>query len=188
MSTIDDERLMQPAKISMWPLAFRYGLIISLALFVLTIVLQFSGLVNIVEQKGTWLSIILTLVIFFGGLYMAVKEFKKDSGNLITFGRALGFGTATVLVICLIGIVLNWVYFKFIDPGIIEQMSEMQMSQFEERGMSDEEIEQTQQFMGFMMNPVGMAISGAISSFIYGFIIALVTAGIHQNAKPAANI
>jgi len=188
MSTIDEERLMQPAKISMWPLALRYGLIIALALFVLTLILQFTGLVNPVEQKGTWLNILLTIVIFFGGLYIAVREYKKDSGNLITFGRALGFGTLTVVVICLAGLVLNWIYFQFIDPGIVEQMKEISISQMEDRGMSDEEIEQAQQFMGFMLNPVGMAVSGAFYSFLFGFIIALITAAIHQNAKPAANI
>ena len=188
MSNQDDERLMQPAKIPMWPLALRYGLIIALALFVVTLVLSFTGLTDIAARKGMWLSILLTLVVFFGGLYVAVKDYKKESGNLIAFGRALGFGTLTVLVICVAGVVLNWIYFQFIDPDIINQIMDMQTAQFEAQGMDDEQIEQTQKMMGFMMNPIGMAISGLFNSFIFGFIGALIAAAIHQNAKPAANI
>ena len=188
MSNLDDERLMQPVKAPMRTLALRYGVIIALALFVIGLLLQFSGMVDPAAQKGTWISTVLTILVFFGGIYYAMGEYKKESANLITFGRALGFGALTVLFVCLIGIVLNWINFAFIDPDMIDKIKDMQMAEMEKQGMDDEAISQAQKYTGFFMNPVFFAVSGAFVSYFFGFIGALVSAAIHQNAKPAPNI
>lgn len=188
MSNLDDERLMQPVKAPMRNLALRYGVIIALALFVVGLLLQFSGMVDPAAQKGTWISTVLTILVFFGGIYYAMGEYKKESGNLITFGRALGFGALTVLIASLIGLVLNWINFEFIDPGMIAKVREMQVAEMEKQGMDDEAIAQAQNYMGFIMNPVFFALVGAFVSYFFGFIGALISAAIHQNAKPAPNI
>lgn len=180
-----DEPITQPESTPMRPLALRYGLLTALALFVVGLALQFSGLVDPVARKGNWISSLFTLLIFFGGIYIAVREYKKENGNTITFGRALGFGTLTVAIICLVGMVLNYLHFAFIDPGMIEQIREASVAQLEERGMDEAQIEQAMQITKIFTSPVAMAIIGAFVSFIMGFIAALITAAIHQNAKPA---
>ena len=180
---MSDETLLQPERVPMRPLALRYGFLTALALFVVGLALQFSGLVDSVEQKGTWMSTLATLIIFFGGLFIAVREYKKESGNIITYGRALSFGTLTVLFVCLIAMVLNYLHFAFIDPSIVELSREAAIAQMEERGMDEATMEQAMAMTKMFTSPIAMAIIGAIISFIFGFIMALITAAIHQNAK-----
>lgn len=184
----DDQRLMQPAKIPMRPLALRYGLMIGLALFVIGLVLQFTGIVDPVAQKGTSINLITGVVILLGGLYLAVGEYKKESGNLITFGRALGFGTLTLVFICLVTFVMSWLNFTVIDPGMVDQIREVSAQRMREQGMDDEAIDQAKGMLNIFTNPVVMSLMGSIFFFFFGFIAALITAAIHNNAKPAANI
>ncbi|MCB9285008.1 MAG: DUF4199 domain-containing protein [Lewinellaceae bacterium] len=183
-----DEPIMQPESVPMRPLALRYGLLTALALFVIGLALQFSGLVDPVARKGNWISYLFTLAIFFGGIYIAIREYKKESGNTITFGRALGFGTLTVAIICLAGMVLNYLHFAFIDPGMIDQIRNASIAQMEERGMDETQIEQAMKFTKMFTSPIAMSIFGAIFSFIMGFIVTLIAGGIHQNAKPAQTV
>jgi hypothetical protein len=184
----DDQRLMQPVKVPMRPLALRYGLMIGLALFVIGLLLQFSGVVDPVEQKGTSVNMLVGVAILLGGLYIAVREYKKESGNLITFGRALGFGTLTLVFICLVTFVTSWLNFTVIDPGMVDQIREMSDQRMREQGMDDDAIEQAKGMLNIFTSPIVMSIMGAIFFFFFGFICALITAAIHNNAKPAANI
>ncbi|MBK7408801.1 MAG: DUF4199 domain-containing protein [Saprospirales bacterium] len=178
-----DEPLMQPESVPMRPLALRYGLLTALALFVVGLGMQFSGLVDPVAQKGTAISSVITLLIFFGGIFIATREYKRESGNTITFGRALGFGTLTVAIVCLVGMVLNYLHFTLIDPGMIDQIRAMSMERMEEQGLDEAAMEQAIKFANMFTNPISMSIFGAISSFIFGFIVSLITSAIHQNAK-----
>lgn len=182
-----DELLIQPEPAPMRPLALRYGLLTALALFVVGLILQFSGLVDAATRKGTGLSSVITLAILFGGIFIALGEYKKESGNSLTFGKALGFGTWTSLVIALAGALLYLLQVTLIDPGMIETIREMAELQFEEQGLSGSDLEQAMSIMKITTGPVVLTISAAIFQFIMAFIMALIAAAIKQNAKSTGN-
>ncbi|MFZ2898034.1 MAG: DUF4199 domain-containing protein [Saprospiraceae bacterium] len=178
-----DDFLTQPQAAPKWPLAIRYGLLTALALFVVGLALMFSGLVDPIARKGTGISILLQILVLFGGMYVAINEYKKECGNTITFGKALSFGALTALVIAIAGGLLAILQVTVINPEMTAQIQEMAIAQMEEQGLTEEQIEQQMNFMKIFTGPVGVAISGAISQFIFAFIVALPVAGIHQNAK-----
>jgi cation transport ATPase len=183
-----DEQLIQPEPTPMRSLALRYGLIIALALFFIGMLLQFMGVVDPVEQKGTWVSSLLSLAVLFGGLYMAMQEYKKESNNSLTFGRALRFGILTSVVLGLATLVLTYLQVSFINPEMIEQLREASIVRMEERGLDDEAIDEAIPMMGFFLNPFFLAITAGLGQFIFGFVISLAAAAIHQNEKSSPNL
>ena len=178
-----DEMLNQPEPAPMRPLVIRYGLLIALALFVVGLILEFTGLVDPVKQEGTSIANILNLVVLFGGIFLATKAYKAESGNSITFGKALGFGTLVALVIALATLLLSLVQVYLINPEMIEMIEEAAITRMEDQGMSEDEIEQAMPFAKMFMSPMAISIMAAVVTFIMAFIVALVTSAIHQNAK-----
>lgn len=181
-----DEFLTQPTPAPMRSLALRYGLLTGLALFVLSMLLELTGLTDPVARKGTGLTYLITFGVLFGGLYLAVKEYKKECGNTITFGTALKFATLTSVVIALIGGLLALVQFTLISPDMAQQIRDMAMADMENRGMTEEQIEQAAKVMEITTSPAVMSIFGTVFQFIFAFIMSLIVAAVHQNAKKSS--
>lgn len=183
-----DEFLTQPQAAPMRPLALRYGLLTALALFALSMLLELAGVIDPVARKGAGFTYLITFGVLFGGLYLAVKEYKKECGSTITFGTALKFATLTSVVIALLGGILVLVQFTLINPDMAQQIKDMAMADMENRGMTEEQIEQGVKVMEVTTSPAVMSIFGAIFQFIFAFLMSLISAAIHQNAKnPSAS-
>lgn len=172
----------------MRPLAIRYGLLTALALFAVSMLLELSGVIDPVARKGAGFTYLITFGVLLGGLFLAVKEYKKECGNTITFGTALKFATLTSLVIALMGGILTLVQFTLINPDMAQQIRDVAMADMESRGMTEEQIEQGEKVMEITTSPAVMAVFGTIFQFIFAFLMSLVAALIHQNAKnPSAS-
>jgi uncharacterized membrane protein YjgN (DUF898 family) len=183
-----DELLTKPPVAPMWPMALRYGLLTALVLFAFGMLLELSGLVDPVARKGTGYTYLITFAVLFGGLYLAIKEYKKECGNKITFGTALKFATLTSVVIAILGGILALVQMTLINPDMVDQIREYAIADMENRGMTEEQIEQGRKVMEVTTTPVVLSIFGGIFQFIFAFLMALIGAAIHQNAKnPSVN-
>ena len=180
---MQDEILNQPTPSPVRPLALRYGLLTALALFVVGLILEFSGLVDPIARKGTLIANILNLAVLFGGLYLATQEYKKQSGNSITFGKALGFATWVSLFIALATVVFSLLQIYVINPDMVEMIREASIEDMESRGMSEEQIEQGLAIMKIFTSPLAISITAAFITFVMAFIVSLATSAIHQNAK-----
>jgi hypothetical protein len=178
-----DEQIIQPEPAPSRPIALRYGLLTALALFFAGLLLQFTGIVDPVVQKGSAISTMISIAVLFGGMYLALKEYKNENGNRLTFGKGLNVGILTSVVIALAMIVLTYLQVAFINTDIMDQIFEMQIAQMEDRGMDDAAIEQAMSVMGFMRSPWFIAVAAGFGQFIFGFIMALIAAAIHQNVK-----
>jgi hypothetical protein len=178
-----DEQIIQPEAAPMRPIALRYGLLTALALFFAGLLLQFTGIVDPIAQKGTVISSLISIVVLFGGMYLALKEYKNENGNRLTFGKGLNVGILTSVFLALATVVLTYLQVAFINTEMMDQMYEMQIAQMEERGMDDAAIEQTMSMLGFMRSPWFIAVAAGFGQFIFAFIMALIAAAIHQNVK-----
>jgi hypothetical protein len=187
MSTLDHPSGgIDPSAVSIRPVSLRYGLIGGLALVVISLVLQLTGMTDSATGKGGWLAFLLSLVVMFGVIYLAIQKHRDDElGGFMSFGRGLGVGALTSLIMLLISAVFTFLYFTVIDPGIIETMMENSIAQMEEQGLSDDQIEQSMGFVKWMMNPVFLTISGTIVNYIVAFILSIIGAGILSRKDPA---
>jgi len=143
-----------------------------------------GGLIGIVLGLATYLAgmqgtiptilnIVSTLVTI-GIIVYAIRTHRDDDlGGYISYGRCLGVGVLTGLVMGVIGAIWTLILFNFIDPGIMDMIMQPQIEAMEESGMSDEDIENAMSMMGVFQSPVFMAGMALVYSILIGLVVSL---------------
>ncbi len=183
----DETRIPDPSSASYTPRALNYGMIGSGVLIVVGLIMYLAGLSDPAEQQGAvgWITNIINAVVMIWAIHMAMKTHRdEDLGGYMTYGRALSAGTVTSLVMAAVTFVWMLVFFTLIAPEMLDQIKELQIAQMEQQGMTDEQIEQAMEMAGMLTSPVGLAIMGAIGTFILGFILSLIIAAVDRNNPP----
>jgi len=76
-----------------------------------------------------------------------------------------------------ISAVWGYVFFGFIEPGLIDTMLEMQKEQMmDQQGMSASDVEQGMSMVKWMFTPGMFAVFGLLGSLIAGSIFSLIIA------------
>ncbi|MCB0683726.1 MAG: DUF4199 domain-containing protein [Saprospiraceae bacterium] len=172
---------------SPWPVAMRYGLITGLALVVVSLATQLTGVVDPATGKNSWIALLISVAIMVWGMSAAITKHRDENlGGYISYGKALGIGALTALIFMVISSIYTLLYFTVIDPGIVDQIYDAAVANMEDQGMSDEQIEQSMKFMSWMMNPALMTIMGFISNYFIAFIIDLIVAAVNSKKPPEA--
>ena len=190
MSTLDNPNdYIDPSKVSAWPTASRYGLLAGLVLVVLGLLVHLSGMVDYTDQGGgsNWVVNILNWGITIAAIVMAVKQHREeDLGGFISFGRSFRVGFLVTLVIMVISVVWGYIFFSFVEPGLIEDILTASREQMiEKQGMSEEQAEQGLKMMSWMFTPAMMSLMGGIFSVIAGVIFSLIVGAIMKREHPA---
>ena len=92
------------------------------------------------------------------------------------YGRALGTGVMIVLFASLFGLVTNFIYFHFINPGFTDLIIQAQLDKMAEKGMNGAQLEQAEKITRMVMKPGLQAIFGFCGGMFSGTIISLITA------------
>jgi hypothetical protein len=147
-----------------------YGIMLGLALVIYSILLwMFNATFN---QGLSYVS----YVIMIGGIILATRAYREhEQGGYISYGRALGVGTLTVLFASVITSVYTYLLFSVIDPGLMDRLMIMREEAFYESGLADDQIDMALQMTERFARPGIMAISGFFAGVFAGFIISLVT-------------
>ncbi|HAH58624.1 MAG TPA: hypothetical protein DCL86_10790 [Bacteroidales bacterium] len=104
---------------------------------------------------------------------MAYRD--KHSQGFITYGRSLASGALISLVAGVVMAVYTYVFFKFFDPELINQMLDTAAQNLADRGMTEDQIDQAMSFSAKTMTPIGLAIISMLSLTFYGTIFSLIT-------------
>lgn len=190
MSTLDNPNdYIDPSKVSAWPSASRYGLLAGLLLVVLALLIHLAGIVDYTNQGGAsnWIVNILNWGVTIGAIVLAVKQHRDEElGGFISFGRGFNVGFIVSLVIAAVSMIWGYVFFAFVEPGLIGDILEASREQMMERqGMNEEQVEQAMGMMDWMFSPVAMSLMGGLFSLIAGIVFSLVVAGIMKKDHPA---
>lgn len=165
------------------PTGLQYGALGGLGLIIVSL---FSHLMGWTQADASFsftslLSMVLTYGIMFGALFLGVKHLKeKLQDGYISFGKAFKLGLLISLIMALFISIWMYVFLEFIDPNFLQNMIDVMEFQFEEQGLSDEEIETSMGIMGYMFNPLAFTIMSFFSQFITGLILSLIAAAILQ--------
>ncbi|WP_051359829.1 DUF4199 domain-containing protein [Adhaeribacter aquaticus] len=171
--------LDQPAGNSPTGVAIRYGFFTSFLSVVYSLLLFVTGW-NVTNQALTWIS----FLILGAGIFLAHNYFKSSGNGYMRYGQGIGIGSLLALVVGLISGIFTYVYVKFVDSGFMDRVKDMQVAQLEERGMSDEQIEQAMQMSEKFMGPEMMVVWSVLGTLFFGFLVSLVIAAITKNTKP----
>ena len=157
----------------------RYGLIsglISIAYFVILTMADIS----MTEGIGRWASLLISVVI----IYLAHKYYKENGDGFMTIGQGTGIGFWLALVSVAISSVFTYIYMKFIDNSMIQQILDKQREAMEERGMDDAQIDQAMTMTEKFMTPEIMLGTGLFFGVVIIVIVALLISLVTQKKNP----
>lgn len=191
MSTLDNpNEMVSPEHVSPWPTGNRYGLIAGLILVAVGLVIHLAGIVDYSNQSsgGNWVANIANWGVMIAAIVMAVKYHRDEElGGHITFGRAFYVGFIVTLLIAVITLVWSYVFFGFIESGLLTEMTEMTREQMiEEQGLSEEQVEQAMSYTAMFFTPGGMALMAGIGTIFIGLVISLIAGGIMKKTPAHA--
>lgn len=156
-----------------------YGFALALASALLTLVLFFLGYQTEAEKlkAGQWISLPLYIAITAAVLVIGVKARRAEipPDEPFGYGRALGAGVMIALFASLFGIVVNFVYFQYLNPGFVDLMVQTEMEKMEAQGLSDSRLEAAEKGMRFMMKPPIMVVLGFFQAMLGATLTALIT-------------
>jgi hypothetical protein len=131
----------------------------------------------------------------FGGLAVSItcivlgtraRRNAVPASQEFTYGNAFVAGFLIVLFASLFGVIFNYIYFAFINPGFTETMVQAQIAKLQEKGLSSSQIEGAEKAIRFMTRPAIQVVFGFFGGVIFGSLITLITAAILK--RPAAPI
>jgi hypothetical protein len=158
--------------------ALKYGLFGALASVVFTAILLISG----VKVSG-WIGS-LGYIILIAFMVIAMKEYKSQNNGYMSYGQGLGIGTLVALAFGVLGGVFMFIYTSFIDTNYTSNLMDEQRIELEERGMSDEQIEQAITMGESFSSPAMMVVWSIVGYLIIGFIISLIVSAVMKNNRP----
>ena len=147
----------------------RYGVILGAISVAIFFVLTFAG-VDQTSGIGRWAS----LPIYIALIFMAQKYFKDEGDGFMSYGQGIGISFWMGLISTIIYMPIFYIYIKFIDSGFVEMIKNKQIEELQNKGMSDEQIDQAMSFAGAFMSPEAMLIMGTIGAIIFILICGLI--------------
>jgi hypothetical protein len=175
----------QTISVSTRSAGMRYGLILAAFSIVSFLVFSLSG-INMSEGPGAWVNRLLSMTVMVIVFVLAHNYFKQNGNGFMNFGQGIGIGFWASLTGTGISSTFMYIYIKFVDSGFLDMIKEQQMAQFQERGMSDEQIEQAMKFASMFTTPEAIFIFGLVGGIIFGVIIALIVSIFTQKKNPDA--
>jgi hypothetical protein len=157
-------------KPSTFMVSLGYGAIIALAIVVFSLI---TFLLNMQDNKGLQS---VSYIILLGGIILSQINYRnKYMGGFISYGKVFTVGTLISLVLGIIMGIYTFIFFKYIDPGAMEEVMTMQEQALMDRGMTDMEIEQSMAIASKFAG-VGMyTFFALLGNFIIGVIFSLIT-------------
>ena len=162
---------------------FRYGLIMAGISVVYFLGLTFAD-VDMTSGIGRWSSIIFYIAVIF----LAQKNFKDQGDGFMEYGQGMGITFWIGLVSSVIYSTFFYIYIKFIDSAFVEAIKDKEIEKMQERGMSDDQIDQAMSFAGAFMTPEAMLAFGLIGGIIIIVCVGLVVTAFTQNKNPQASV
>lgn len=157
--------------------ALKWGLILGLVLIVYSLLLFLTNTFG--DSRLGWVSTALSI----GGLVLAMREFRTLNRGYMTYGEGVGIGTLTAAISGLLSALFTTFYTTIIDPNVMQQMVEKVRAQYEDRGMSDEQIDQAMSMVEKMQSPGITFAFSVIGAAVFGLLLSLIIAAIMRRNR-----
>jgi hypothetical protein len=157
----------------------RYGVIAAVIGIVYFVALTTMG-VDINQGVWSWFRYVITIAI----IVLAHKYYKDNTNGFMSYGQGVSISMWIGLVSAVIGSVFTYIYVKFIDTAFIETMKQKQMEAMEEKGMSEDQIDQAMQIAGMFMTPEAIFALGLVFGFLGTLVVGLIVSIFTQKKAP----
>lgn len=155
---------------SFWRSAMTYGLYFGILNVVLSIILYAAGM-----TMASWVQYI-SIAIMIAALILIQIHYRKVLGGYISYGQSLGIAVASMFCASFLTAIFSYILYKFIDPGLIDQIMLLQEEKMVQHGKAtQEEIDLALSFMKKFQTPAILSISQIFSLPLMGLIIGAVS-------------
>lgn len=158
--------------------ALKWGIIIGICSVV------FSTLIMVLGMVGNQAIGFVAYIIIGIGVFMAMNAYKKENNGFMSYGQGLGIGALMAAVSGLLSSAYSFVYMKFIDPSVMDQIFKKAEADMEKKGLSPEQIDQAMEMSKVFMSPGAMFVWGVVGSILLGFVFSLIIAAFVKKDKP----
>ena len=158
--------------------ALKFGVLGGVVIMVYTSIVNVSGL-----SQNTFVPI-LSFVFMIVVIVLAMKDFREQNKNFMSYGEGLGLGTLLSAVMGFLVSMFNMVYTRFIDPSILTQGMDKVRQNMEAQGKDDAQIDQAMELSQKFMSPGILFFMVVIGYIFMGFLISLVVSAIFRKEKP----
>ncbi len=149
------------------------GVKFGLYLGLISIVSFMIAMIAELDQQSGWNNFI-SAIIFIAIIFFAHKAFKEGGNGFMSYGQGVGISFWVAAVGGVISSVFMFIYIKFIDDSMLQKIKDKSIYDMEERGMTDEQIDQAMGFASMFMSPTAMLIMGIVGSIFMGVLIGLI--------------
>ena len=173
-----EDQNAQSEKVTTRSVGIRYGLIMSVLSIAFFVIMNVAGL----DMQGPvgYLGWVITAVM----LFLAHKYYKEQGDGFMSIGQGVGIGFWAGTVSSIISSIFTYVYIKFIDDGFLQMIKDKQIEGMQDRGMSDEQIEQAMEFASAFSSPEAILGFGIVFGILAAVIIGLLVSLITKNNNP----
>jgi len=150
--------------------AINFGLILGVSMIIAELLLY---ILNVSTDKVARYSNMLLIVT---GIIIGILNFKKNRNGNISYGQSLGTGVLIGLFASILVSVYTFIFYKFIDPGMIEVLLRKAEEQMLEKNptLTDDQIELAMSYTRKFMTPIWMSISSIFGLTFISFIASLL--------------
>jgi uncharacterized membrane protein len=159
-------------------LALKWGLISGVIFMVYTTIINVTG--QFTNQVLPWLSLVISIAI----IVMAMREYRTLNSGFMSYGEGVSLGTLLSVISGLVSVTYNLIYTTLIDPTIRQQTLDKVREQMEERGMSDDQVEQAIEMTQKFQSPGMLFLFGILAAAFFGLLISLIAAAFIRRNKP----
>ncbi|MFT5384736.1 MAG: uncharacterized membrane protein YhaH (DUF805 family) [Saprospiraceae bacterium] len=188
MNPLDEPmNYIDPSSVSPRPVAMRYGLIWGLIGIMVGLLAHILGWSDPSDPNTTMTILIsvISLGISVTMIVLAVKTHRdQELGGYMTFGRGFTTGILTTLFNAVIATIWMVIFFSLINPDMFDMIEQGMLRQWEEQGMSEEQIEQAKGFATMFTGPTFMTIATFLGTLFWGAIISLIVSAVMKKDAP----
>ena len=164
--------------------ALLYGLLAGGAMIVFSLILFLLDLNQ--DNRVNWISYLFLA----GGMFLGAFEYRKKFTNgFMNYGKAFSLCFMTGLFAGILVSVFMFVFVKYIHPGFIQELLNLQREKLSlQQKMSEEQIDKTMEFMAkYIFTPGGFTIISLLTYASFSAIVSLILAIFLKKGDPLNN-
>jgi len=157
----------------------KYGIIFGLISGLVSVIIFLTG-----NFDNIWIGMVVGLLVSITGIVLTHREYKNNNGGYMTYGQGLASGLVMSIISGLISGFISFLYIKFVDPTVLEQMNEIQITMLEKFGLPEEQMEETVAKLEAENTASKQLTGGLTSGIVGGLILSLIVSAFTKRTRP----
>ncbi|HNZ68267.1 MAG: DUF4199 domain-containing protein [Prolixibacteraceae bacterium] len=164
---------------SLWKQAATYGIFYALLSILISVIVYATG--SMMSEPVQYITILVTIV----AVILIQLHYRKMLGGTISYGQAVGIVVLSLLFAAIPVGIYTYCLYKFIDPGLIDQMMlNMEEKLVEQGSLSQDMIEDYLTLFSKFQTPGFMGMSQVLNLPLTGLIIGLISSIFVRKVSP----